>query len=155
MEGALLILAANIIWFIVNGWHLALGWWIAGILMCLTIVGIPWGIAAFRIGWLAVWPFGRTAIDRELITGRDDLGTGTVGTIGNVLWFVLAGWWLAIWHLLWAIADFLTIILIPFSIQAFKLAGLVLAPIGKEIVPVEVADEARRRAAGRRLDRMG
>jgi len=139
----------NLIWFVFGGFWLGLGWWLAGILMLLSIVGIPWARSCFVLGGFCFFPFGREAIDRRELTGKGDLGTGALGFIGNVIWFVLAGLWLAIGHVASAIVNALTIIGIPFAIQHLKLAGCALAPIGKMVVPKEVAAEARRRNARR------
>jgi uncharacterized membrane protein YccF (DUF307 family) len=89
-------LIGNLIWLVLGGFWMALGWWFAGLLMAISIVGLPWARACFVIGNLCFLPFGREAIDRKELTGRDDLGTGTLGFIGNVLWFIFAGLWLAI-----------------------------------------------------------
>jgi uncharacterized membrane protein YccF (DUF307 family) len=113
---------------------MGLGWWLAGIIMALTIVGLPWARSCFVIGELCFLPFGHEAVDRKKLTGRDDLGTGALGLVGNIIWFVLAGIWLAIGHLLAAIACFVTIIGIPFGIAHLRLAGLALAPVGKTVV---------------------
>ena len=86
------------------------------------------------IGGVTLWPFGSSAVNRELITGNRDIGTGGLGCLGNVIWFVLAGWWLALGHLFAAFANFITIIGIPFGIQHLKFAMIALAPIGKTIV---------------------
>lgn len=124
----------NILWFIFGGVFMGLGWWLAGLLCAITIVGIPWAKACFVIGQFTFFPFGQEAVDRRLATGRDDIGTGVLGLLGNVVWFVFAGVWLAIGHLLTALALFVTIIGIPFGWQHLKLAGIALAPIGKTIV---------------------
>ncbi len=137
----------NFLWFVLGGALMGLGWWLAGVLAFVTIVGIPWGKACFVIGQFAFLPFGREAIGREVLSGQDDVGTGGLGALGNVIWFLLAGVWLAIGHVLSAIACFLTIIGIPFGIQHLKLAGIALAPIGKTIVTKEVAAAAREREA--------
>ncbi len=113
---------------------MALGWWFAGCLMALTIIGLPWARACFVIGQFSLWPFGREAVDRSAVNGTDDLGTGAVGLLGNIIWFVLAGWWLAIGHVTAALANFITIIGIPFGVQHLKLAVVSLSPIGKTIV---------------------
>ncbi len=135
----------NLLWFILGGLFLGLGWYIAGVLMICTIVGIPWARACFVMGGFALWPFGREAIDRRQLTGQADAGTGALGVVGNVLWFVLAGLWLAIGHLVSAVACFVTIIGIPFALQHLKLAGISLAPIGKVVVTAEEAIAARAR----------
>lgn len=129
----------NLLWFIFGGFVMGLGWWVVGCLAFLSIVGIPWGRACFVIGEFTFFPFGRTAVDRQALTRREDIGTGALGTLGNVIWFLFAGIWLAIGHLLSALACFITIIGIPFGIQHVKLAGISLAPIGKTIVSNEEA----------------
>jgi len=144
--------ALNLLWLICGGLLLGVGWLLASLLMFVSIIGIPWGRAAFNIAIFAFLPFGHEAIDRYALTGEEDIGTGALGTIGNVLWFLLAGLWLAIGHVCVGVACFITIIGIPFGIAHFKLAGISLAPIGKEIVPTEVAEEARRRRAAEYLD---
>ncbi|ARA92963.1 hypothetical protein AWN76_007180 [Rhodothermaceae bacterium RA] len=134
----------NIIWLLLGGVWLGLGWWLAGAIMALTLIGIPWARACFVIGSFAFWPFGREAVDRDEIRGRGDFGTRLPGVIGNVVWFVLAGWWLALGHLISAVLNALTIIGIPFAVQHLKLAGIALWPIGKTVVDREVAALARR-----------
>ena len=105
--------------------------------MIVTIVGIPFARSCFVLGWFAFWPFGRMAISRKDVTGRDDLGTGALGLVGNVVWFVFAGLWLALGHLASAVSLALTIIGIPFAFQHLKLAACALAPIGKTIVDID------------------
>ncbi|QIJ64161.1 YccF domain-containing protein [Streptomyces sp. JB150] len=117
----------NIIWLVLSGLWLCLGYFAAGLLLCVTIIGIPFGIAAFRIGVYALWPFGYTTAER-----RD---AGAPSLVGNVLWLVLAGWWLALAHIATGIALCLTIIGIPFGIANFKLIPVSLVPLGREIVP--------------------
>lgn len=130
----MLSLILNIIWVIFGGLIMALGWWFAGLIMALTIVGLPWARACFVMGGFVLWPFGRSAVSREQVTGEEDIGTGPLGLIGNILWFIFAGWWLAIGHLGTALAYFCTIIGIPFGIQHLKFAMLSLSPVGKTIV---------------------
>ena len=137
----------NIFWFVFGGAVMGLGWWLAGLLCFLSIIGIPWGRACFVIGGFAFFPFGRDAVDREDLTRRGDLGTGTLGFLGNVIWFVVVGVWLAIGHLVSALACFVTIIGIPFGLQHLKLAVLTLAPVGKTIVDNEVDAAVRGEAA--------
>ena len=124
----------NILWLIFGGFLMGLGWWLAGLIAAITIVGLPWAKACFVIGQFAFLPFGKEAVNRRDLTQQDDVGTGALGLVGNVIWFVLAGWWLAIGHLCSALACFVTIIGIPFGIQHIKLALIALAPIGKTIV---------------------
>jgi uncharacterized membrane protein YccF (DUF307 family) len=127
----------NILWLVLAGLWLAIGYLIAGVLNCLTIIGIPFGIASFRIAGYALWPFGRVVVDRP---GK---GAGTpMRLVGNIIWLLLSGLWLAIGHIIAGILLCITIIGIPFGVASFKLAGLAVAPLGREIVS---ADEARRR----------
>ena len=102
------------------------------------------GKACFVIGQFTFFPFGKEAISRKELKQKDDIGTGTLGTIGNVIWFIFAGIWLAIGHVSSALLNFITIIGIPFGIQHLKLAGIALAPIGKTVVSKEVAAAARK-----------
>jgi uncharacterized membrane protein YccF (DUF307 family) len=124
----------NFLWFIFGGFFMGLAWWFFGILAFLTIIGIPWGKACFVIGQFTFLPFGREAVSRRELHHKDDIGTGTLGFVGNIIWFIFAGAWLAIGHVASALACFITIIGIPFGIQHLKLAVLALAPIGKTIV---------------------
>lgn len=133
----------NLLWFIFGGFFLGLGWWLAGLLCAISVVGMPWAKACFVIGQFAFFPFGKEAISREALSGTQDIGTGPLGMIGNVLWFIFAGVWLAMGHLLTALGCFITIIGIPFGIQHLKLAGLALAPVGKTIVSKELAEATR------------
>lgn len=116
---------------------MGLGWYLVGIIMFISIIGIPWGRACFTIGRFAFWPFGREAIDRRISRGGKDIGTGSLGMVGNVIWFLFGGIWLAIGHLTTAVLLFATIIGIPFGVQHLKIAGLALFPIGKEIINVD------------------
>jgi len=123
----------NILWLLFGGWATALSWFTSAFFMVISIVGIPWARAAFNIGLLNLWPFGSNVVDREHISGAD-LGTGALGTIGNILWFVFCGWWLALVHIFFGVGLCITILGIPFGLQHFKLVGISLAPIGKSIV---------------------
>ncbi len=134
----------NFLWFILGGVFMGLAWWIAGLLAYLSVVGIPWGKACFVIGQFTFFPFGKEAISRKELTQKDDIGTGSLGTLGNIIWFIFAGVWLAIGHVSSALLNFITIIGIPFGIQHLKLAGIALAPIGKTVVSKEVAAAARK-----------
>ncbi len=127
----------NLLWLILGGFWLGIGWYLAGLIMIITIVGIPWARACFVIGNLAFWPFGKQIVSRESVTGQEDLGTGSLGFIGNVIWFIFAGIWLAIGHVTAALANFITIIGIPFGIQHLKLAMIALAPIGKTVINID------------------
>ena len=121
-------LILNILWFVLGGWVSLLGWALAGVLLAITIVGLPWALAAFRIAGFSAWPFGR-----HLVPASGPMGQGALNTVLNVVWFVLAGWWLALGHLMMAVAAFVTIIGIPFGIQHLKLAMISLAPVGAVI----------------------
>jgi len=127
----------NLLWFLLGGFLMGIGWWLAGVLAAITIVGLPWAAACFRIANFSFWPFGKEAVSRRDLTGRGDLAHGPLGLIGNLIWFLVAGWWLAIGHLSSALACFLSIVGIPFGIQHLKLAVIALAPIGMEVVPSE------------------
>ncbi|CAM2754033.1 MULTISPECIES: YccF domain-containing protein [Vibrio] len=133
----------NIIWFLCGGVVMGLAWWLVGLIAFVSLIGIPWGRACFVIGTFSFFPFGKEAVYRNELTFREDVGTGILGKIGNVIWFFLAGIWLAIGHVLSAVACFVTIIGIPFALQHLKLAVISLAPIGQTIVPKEVAYGAR------------
>lgn len=133
----------NFLWFVLGGVLMGLAWWLAGIVAYLTIIGIPWGRACIVMGNFSFFPFGKEAISRRELKQADDIGTGAFGMVGNVIWFVFAGVWLALGHVACAIANFVTIIGIPFSIQHLKLAGIALAPIGKTVVTKAVAAAAR------------
>jgi len=133
----------NFLWFILGGALMGLAWWLVGLVAYITIVGIPWGRACFVMGNFSFFPFGKEAISRRELTGASDIGTGALGVVGNVIWFLFAGVWLAIGHVGCAIANFVTIIGIPFGWQHLKLAGIALAPIGRTVVTKEVAAAAR------------
>jgi uncharacterized membrane protein YccF (DUF307 family) len=144
----------NLLWFVLGGCLMGLGWWLAGFIMAVSIIGIPWTRSCFVLGSFCFFPFGQEAISREELTGRTDLGTGAFGAFGNIIWFVCAGWWLALGHLCSAIANFVSIIGIPFGIQHLKLAACAFAPVGKTVVSSELAAEARRRHALAHTDMM-
>ncbi len=127
----------NLLWIVFGGLWMAVGWLIAAVIMAITIIGIPWARAAFNIAAYTLLPFGQRAVSRAEYLGRDDTGTGPLGFIGNIVWLILAGWWLALGHLITAILLAITIIGIPFAWAHLKLAGLALWPIGKMIVPIE------------------
>ncbi len=116
----------NFLWFIFGGALMGLCWWFVGGLAFISIVGIPWGRACFVIGNFTFFPFGREAISPKELYGKDDIGTGGLGLVGNVIWFIFAGLWLALAHDIVAILLFITLIGIPFGIQHLKLAGISL-----------------------------
>ena len=136
MSGLSLLL--NLLWIVCGGLWMAIGWLIAAVIMAITIIGLPWAWSAFNIASYTLMPFGRKAVSRAEYTGHD-IGTGPFGLLGNIIWLVLAGWWLALGHLITAILLAVTIIGIPFAWAHLKLAGIALWPIGKMIV---AADDA-------------
>lgn len=144
---------ANILWFVLGGWAMALMWWAAAVLMALSIIGLPWTRACWEIGLLSLAPFGREVISHAELTGQQSGGLAAVRLIANILWLPL-GLVLAIFHLLHAVAMFITIIGIPFGLQDLKLAALSLAPVGKRVVTVELADAARAAGARDQIDRI-
>ena len=125
----------NLLWVVLGGLPMALGWWLIAVLCAVTVVGLPWARSCWVIGRFSLWPFGTEAINRRDLKGRADLGTGPVGILGNVIWFVVAGWWLALGHLSSALACFVSIVGIPFGIQHIKLALIALAPVGMTVIP--------------------
>ena len=132
-------LLLNVLWLVFGGVWMAAGWLVAAVIMAITIIGLPWARAAFNIALYALLPVGHTVVSRERLTGREDLGTGPLGTLGNLIWLVRAGWWLALAHVVTAVLLAITIIGLPFAWAHLKLAGLALWPIGREIVPIEYA----------------
>ncbi len=122
-------LILNIIWLVFAGFWLAVGYAIAGLVMCILIITIPFGIQVFKLAAFALWPFGRTAVRRP--------GAGAGSLIGNVIWIVLAGWWLALEHLVTGVLLAVTIIGLPLAAANFKMIPISLAPFGREIVPVD------------------
>jgi uncharacterized membrane protein YccF (DUF307 family) len=131
---SLVNLLLNVLWILTGGLWMAVGWLVAAAIMTITIVGLPWARAAFTIAAYALLPFGRRAVSRAAATGREDLGTGPLGTLGNLVWLLLAGWWLALGHILTAALLAVTLIGIPFAWAHLKLVPLSLWPIGKTIV---------------------
>ena len=125
----------NILWIVFGGLGMALAWAVAAVLMAITIVGLPWTRAAFNIASYTLLPFGQKAVSRAEYSGSKDVGTGPLGILGNIVWLVLAGWWLALGHLVTAMLLAVTIVGIPFAWAHLKLAGIALWPIGKMIVP--------------------
>ncbi|WP_028932545.1 YccF domain-containing protein [Pseudonocardia spinosispora] len=118
----------NVIWLVLCGFWMAVGYVVAGVICCVLIITIPFGLAAFRNANFALWPFGRTLVDRP--------GAGAGSVIGNVIWLIVAGWWLALGHLMTAICLAITIIGIPLAWANLKLIPVALLPLGKEIVPM-------------------
>lgn len=116
----------NVIWFVFGGLWLALGYALAGVFFCILVVTIPLGVASFRMASYALWPFGRTVVEKP--------GAGAGALVLNVVWILLAGWWLALGHLTTAVAQAITIIGIPLAIANLKLIPVSLVPYGKDIV---------------------
>ena len=122
----------NIIWLVLSGFWLFLGYILAGIICCILIVTIPWGIASFRIARYVLWPFGRQVVQKPT--------AGVFSFLGNVIWFIVAGLGRAIGHVVSGVALAITIIGIPLAIADFKMIPISLAPLGKEIVPTGSRD---------------
>jgi len=116
----------NVLWFLLSGLWLAIGYALAGLVLCLLIITIPFGVACFRLAAFVLWPFGRAVVRKP--------DAGAPSAIANVIWFVLVGLWMALAHLVLGILLCLTIIGIPLGLGNFKLAGVAIAPLGKEIV---------------------
>jgi uncharacterized membrane protein YccF (DUF307 family) len=122
-------LILNIIWLVLAGFWLALSYTIAGIVMMILIITIPFGLQAFKLASFALWPFGRTVVRKE--------SAGAGSAIGNVIWVILAGWWLALEHLVTGVLLAITIIGLPLAFANFKMIGISLFPFGHEIVPTD------------------
>ena len=136
---SVLSLLLNIAWILCGGLEMAFGWLVAAVIMAVTIIGIPWAKAAFNIAFYTLLPFGQKAVSRADYSGQEDIGTGPFGFLGNIVWLALAGWWLALGHVIVAVLLAVTIIGIPFAWAHLKLAGIALWPIGKTIVPADQA----------------
>lgn len=128
-------LVLNLLWLILAGVWMAIAYVIAGVILCITIIGIPFGVQSFKLAAYALWPFGRALVPISTrIKG--------LSVVANILWFILAGWWLALGHLFTGILLCITIIGIPLGVASFKMAGAALVPFGKEIVPLRGLSEA-------------
>ena len=123
----------NVLWFVFGGWISGLLWLLGGAVLAITVVGLPWAFAAWRIASYSFWPFGREVVWRDQAEGRGDVGTGPLGMVLNVIWFIFAGWYIALSHLVIAVAEFVSIIGIPFALKDLELAKLALAPVGRTI----------------------
>lgn len=130
-------LILNVLWLLTGGLWMALGWLIAAVLLAITIICLPWARAAFSIAGYTLLPFGYRVVRRDAYLGHGDLGTGPLGVLGNLIWLILAGWWLALAHVVEAVVLAITIVGIPFAWAHLKLAGLALWPIGRMIVPAD------------------
>lgn len=127
-------LVLNLLWLVLSGFWMFLAYIVVGVLWCITVIGIPFGIASFRIGLFALWPFGRTVVTKP--------GAGTASGIGNVIWFILSGVWLAIGHAVTGVLLSITVIGIPLGLANFKLIPVSLFPLGKDIVTTKSLDSA-------------
>jgi uncharacterized membrane protein YccF (DUF307 family) len=127
-------LLLNILWFIFGGFLAGLGWLLASLILAITVIGLPWDPAALRIATFSIAPFGKRIVDRADLYGSADLAEPERDFVLNVVWFVFAGWWLALGHLVIGVAQCVTLIGIPFGIQHFKLAAISFAPVGREVV---------------------
>ncbi|MHA6760669.1 YccF domain-containing protein [Streptacidiphilus sp. PAMC 29251] len=125
----------NVLWVIFAGFWMALGYVVAGIICCILIITIPFGIASFRIAGYVLWPFGRTTRERP--------DAGGASCVGNVIWLIFAGWWLALGHLATSIALAITIVGIPFAWVNLKMIPISLMPLGREIVSSDQPFTAR------------
>ncbi|WP_425983731.1 YccF domain-containing protein [Brevundimonas sp. TWP1-2-1b1] len=121
-------LILNILWFVLGGWLSGLLWLFGGAILALTVVGLPWTFAAWRIASYSFWPFGR-----EVVWQDAHPVAGCLGVVLNIVWFVFAGWYIALSHLLIAVVEFVSIIGIPFALKDLELAKLALAPVGRTI----------------------
>lgn len=141
-------LIGNVIWFIFAGWSLGLVWLLAAAVSCVSIVLLPIAPTCVRLAYFSAVPFGREVIDQRTLDGTSsDATTQTVRASLNVLWLLIVGWWLALIHLVWGVGLCLTLIGIPFGIQAFKIAGAAWWPVGKAVVSKEVDRYAKAKAA--------
>jgi uncharacterized membrane protein YccF (DUF307 family) len=125
----------NIIWLLLAGLWMAIAYFIAGIICCILIITIPFGLASFRIAGYALWPFGRTAVRRS--------DAGVLSAIGNVVWVLVAGIWLAVGHIISGALLCVTIIGIPLGIASFKMVPISLLPLGRVIVPSDTVYDPR------------
>lgn len=122
----------NVVWLVFAGVELAIGYVVAGAILMLTVVGIPFGLQSFKLAGFALWPFGRVVVPGST--------PGIIAAFGNLLWVVLAGWWLALAHVVFGVMLCLTIIGIPMGIACFKMTGMAFAPFGREVVDRHTLD---------------
>ena len=149
-------LFGNIVWFTLGGWYLGLTWLLGAVLFALTIVGLPLTKAAIEMAKMSALPFGKDVVHvRDIDQKGVDAGTATTGTIGfifNILWACTLGWVLFLMYIVAGIISCVTILLIPFGIQAFKLAGISFWPVGRRVVTIEMAKAIRERNAKQQLE---
>lgn len=150
--------AGNVIWFVLGGAITALFWLIGAAVFAVSIVGLPLTRAALEMARLSAWPFGKDVVHVRELDGKGvtalTAATGTIGFVFNLLWLFTFGWVLFLVYLLAGVLNCLTIIGIPLGLQAFKLAGISLWPVGRRVVSIEMADMVRKDAAKRKLDRL-
>ena len=127
-------LVLNLLWLICGGFVSGCLWLVGGAILALTVVGLPWTFAAWRIAGFVFWPFGREVVDRRAVTGVDDWSTGVLGLALNIVWILLAGWYIALSHLVMAIFEAVTLIGLPFAFKDLQIAGLALMPAGRMVV---------------------
>ena len=143
--------AGNVIWFVVFGWQIALVWLIGAILFAISIIGLPLTRSAIEMAKMSAFPFGKEVVhvrdlDQQKLTGTTAV-TGTIGFIFNVLWALTFGWFLFVYYIVCGILACCTLILIPFGLQCFKLASISFWPVGRRVVPAEVATIVRKEKA--------
>lgn len=129
----------NVAWLVLGGVWMAAAWLLAAVILAVTIIGLPWARSAFTIARYTFLPFGHRVVARDTYTGQEDLGTGALGLLGNLVWLVLAGWWLALGHLVVGAGLAVTVIGLPFAWAHLKLAGIALWPVGRMVVPAKAA----------------
>jgi len=129
-------LLLNILWFICGGWLAGLLWLLSGVILAITIVGLPWAQAAWRIAGFAFAPFGKRIVERSEL-GLSDIGTGPVGFLLNIVWILFGGWYIALAHVIIAACEAVTIIGLPFAFKDLQLAWLALAPVGKAVERID------------------
>jgi len=130
-------LIGNILWIIFGGWLTALLWLLAGLLMAISIIGLPWARSCMMIAQFSFLPFGYRLVKRDALTGQGDIGTGSLGLLGNIIWVIFAGWYLALSHLILGVFWCVTIIGIPFGVAHFRLMKASFMPIGKSVIPAK------------------
>jgi uncharacterized membrane protein YccF (DUF307 family) len=148
--------AGNVIWFVLGGWYIALLWLAGAVIFAISIVGLPLTIAALQMARLSAWPFGKDVVHVRELDGKGVTATtavtGTIGFIANVIWAFTFGLALFLAYLLAGALCCITIIGIPFGLQAFKLAGLSFWPVGRRVVPIELARQIRKQQAFSNID---
>ena len=145
----------NILWFIFGGWYLALSWLLGALVFAITIIGLPLTRSAIEMAKLSAFPFGKDVMHVRDLDGKDNNAlTGTIGLVFNILWCITFGWILFVMYLVAGVLSCLTIILIPFGLQSFKLAGISFWPVGRRVVSKEMAEIARKDKAQQEFDKL-